>query len=206
MPYNPSLVASAASVAIASLTLLGLAACTPASAPSGETSAAPSPAQTAPGDAALSLEAPGCLIGDWYISQAELQGFYDSVTEASGSGVAFTVDGDTGLSMDGAQFEYTPDMVLTIGLPGTEGIAALNGSITGSYTADTGTVVTSSETVDVEYTYTIGGVTQDATALFGSGITTAPIGGGEYECTPAGPLVQFDNGFGRVPVQLVPAS
>jgi hypothetical protein len=66
--------------------------------------------------------------------------------------------------------------------------------------------MTSSETVDVEYTYSIGGVTQDATTLFGSAITTAPIGGGEYECTPVGPLVQFDNGFGRVPVQLVPAT
>ena len=25
-------------------------------------------------------------------------------------------------------------------------------------------------------------------------------------CTPVGPLMQFDNGFGRVPVQLGPAS
>ncbi len=203
MSYPSRLVTTAT---LASLALLGLSACAPTAAPGGETSAPPSPAQTAANDGALSLEAPGCLIGDWYISQDELQGFYDSVTEASGSGVAFVVDGDTGLSFDGAQFEYTPDLTLTIGLPGSEGIATLIGSISGAYAADSGTVITSSETVDVEYTYSIGGVTQDATTLFGSAITTAPIGGGEFECTPVGPLVQFDNGFGRVPVQLVPAT
>ncbi|MCY7412641.1 MAG: hypothetical protein LH471_06345 [Salinibacterium sp.] len=92
--------------------------------------------------------------------------FYDSVTEASGSGVAFTVDGDTGLSFDSTQFEYTPDLALTIGLPGSEGVATLSGSISGAYTADASTVLTSNEAADVEYAYSNDGVTQDAAALF----------------------------------------
>ncbi|MCY7412011.1 MAG: hypothetical protein LH471_03085, partial [Salinibacterium sp.] len=130
-----------ASAALTGFALLGLSACAPAgpTPPTGDTSAAPSSTPTAQNDGGLSLEAPGCLIGDWYISEDELQVFYDSVSEASGSGVVFTVAGDTGLSMDGAQFEYTPDLTLTIGLPGSDGIATLNGSISGAYTADAGT-------------------------------------------------------------------
>ncbi|MEQ1736056.1 MAG: hypothetical protein ABL886_06610, partial [Rhodoglobus sp.] len=115
------------------------------------------------------------------------------------------VEGDTGLSFDGAAFEYTPDLTLNVSAPATEGVGTLLGSISGGYTADATTVITNNETVDVVYTYTIGGVAQDASALFGSALTGSPINGGEYECTAAGPLISFDNGFGRVPVQLVPA-
>ena len=48
----------------------------------------------------------------------------------------------------------------------------------------------------------VGGVPQDASAEFAEALQRAPISGGTYECTELGPLIQFDNGFGRVPVQL----
>lgn len=150
------------------------------------------------------MEPPKCLIGEWYISEEELQVFYDSVNEASDGAVSFTVDGDTGLSFDGTTFEYTPDLSLTISAPSTEGVGTLVGSISGPYTATNTMIAAENETVDVDYSYVVGGVEQDASALFANLITTAPVNEADYECTPDGPLVSFDNGFGRVPLQLVP--
>ncbi|GAA1743889.1 hypothetical protein [Microcella frigidaquae] len=152
----------------------------------------------------LSLEPPECLIGEWTITQEELQVFYDSVRDATDGAVTFVVEGDTGLSFTEADFAYTPDLTLTITTPATAGVATLSGSIAGGYTADTTTVTTANETVDVAYDYIVDGVAQDASVIFGNAVLGAPINGGDYECTPAGPLISFDNGFGRVPVQLVP--
>lgn len=150
----------------------------------------------------LSLEPPACLIGDWTITQEELQVFYDSVRDATDGAVSFVVEGDTGLSFDGTVFAYEPDLVLTISTPATEGVATLAGTISGAYSADETTVTTTNETVDVTYDYVVGGVSQDASVIFGDALLGSPINGGDYTCTPDGPLISFDNGFGRVPVQL----
>lgn len=194
------LVISAAVPLIAVATLAG---CTPPGPVGPPTSGEGLPDET-PTAEALNLEPPKCLIGDWYISQDELQVFYDSVSEATDGAVSFVAEGDTGLSFDGTLFEYTPDLRLDISTPATEGQATLTGSISGGYEADTTTVMTSNETVDVEYEYVVGGVAQDASLLFGEALLGSPINGGEYTCTPDGPIISFDNGFGRVPVQLVP--
>lgn len=183
------------------IAMLALAGCTPA----GPATPVAGPDAESPTAEALNLEPPTCLIGDWYISQDELQVFYDSVSDATDGAVSFVADGDTTLSFDGAEFAYTPDLVLTISTPATEGVATLAGTISGEYAADQTTVATSNETVDVTYDYVVGGVTQDASVIFGNALLGSPINGGTYECTPAGPLISFDNGFGRVPVQLVPA-
>lgn len=192
-------------VAAVAISLLAIAGCTPAVAP-------PTAGPDIDGDSAspspdgLDLVPPGCLIGEWTITQEELQVFYDSVAEATDGAVSFVAEGDTGLSFDGAQFAYTPDLVLTIQTPATEGVATLSGTISGAYAADETTVTTTNETVDVTYDYVVGGVTQDASTIFGDALLGAPINGGDYECTADGPVISFDNGFGRVPVQLVPAA
>lgn len=185
------------------LAALALAGCTPNNT-GGVPTSGDGFATDTPTSEALSLEPPECLIGDWYISQAELQVFYDSVNEASDGAVTFTVQGDTGLSFDGTSFEYTPDLRLSISTPSTEGVGTLVGTIAGPYSASDTMIAAENDSVDVEYDYLVGGVEQDAAALFASLITTAPVNDADYECTPNGPLVSFDNGFGRVPVQLVP--
>ena len=183
------------------LAVLALAGCTPTNTGGVPTSRDDS---STPAPTTLSLEPPKCLIGDWYISQAELQVFYDSVNEASDGAVSFSVEGDTGLSFDGARFEYTPDLKLSISTPSTDGVGTILGSISGPYSATESTIAAENEVVDVEYDYVVGGVAQDAAALFAGLITTAPVNNADYECTPNGPIVSFDNGFERVPVQLVP--
>jgi hypothetical protein len=183
---------------IAVLTLAGCA-------PTGTTTPVAGPDAESPSAEALSLEPPQCLVGDWTITQDELQVFYDSVRDATDGAVSFVVEGDTGLSFDGSVFAYEPDLTLTISTPATEGVATLAGTISGGYIADSTTVTTTNESVDVTYDYVVGGVSQDASAIFGDALLGAPINGGDYECTPTGPLISFDNGFGRVPVQLIPA-
>lgn len=192
-----------AATAVSIVALAALAGCTPngPSAPPtsrDEVSDSPTPE-------VLSLDPPACLIGDWYISQDELQVFYDSVSDATDGAVSFEVEGDTGLSFDGSAFAYTPDLVLTIQTPATAGVATLTGSISGGYEADATTVSTTNETIDVDYDYVVDGVTQDASVIFGSALLGSPINGGDYACSPDGPIISFDNGFGRVPVQLVVA-
>lgn len=161
---------------------------------------------TSPTSDALSLEPPKCLIGDWTITQEQLQVFYDSIADATDGAVSFIVEGDTGLSFDGTLFEYTPDLSLTIDTPATQGLATLLGSISGGYTADDDVVLTTNETVDVDYRYVVDGVEQDASLIFGDALKGSPINGGAYQCTASGPVIDFANGFGFVPVQLVPAS
>jgi hypothetical protein len=191
------------SAAVPLIAVAALAGCTPPGPVGPPTSGEDLPDET-PTAEALSLEPPKCLIGDWYISQDQLQVFYDSVSDATDGAVSFIAEGDTGLSFDGTQFEYTPDLRLDISTPATEGQATIAGSISGGYEADATTVTTSNETVDVDYEYIVGGVAQDASLLFGEALLGSPINGGEYTCTPDGPIISFDNGFGRVPVQLVP--
>lgn len=150
------------------------------------------------------LEGPDCLVGTWVIAEDQLQVFYDSVAAASDNAVVFVVDGGTYLSFDGTRYKYEPDLRLTITVGGVEGLARLRGTIAGDYTADATTVQTVTDTTDVEYSYSVGGVAQDASELFAGALADAPISGGEYECTAAGPIIEFNNGSGRVPVQLEP--
>jgi hypothetical protein len=188
------------SLTASTLTLLALTACTPTTTTPVARDDSPSPTS-----ATLSLEPPECLVGEWTITQEELQVFYDSVRDATDGAVSFVVEGDTGLAFDGSTFAYEPDLVLTISTPATEGVATLAGTISGGYTADETTVTTTNEAVDVTYDYVVGGVAQDASLIFGEALLGAPINGGDYECTANGPLISFDNGFGRVPVQLTRA-
>lgn len=181
----------------AALAVAALAGCTPGDA------VAPTPPPTQETIAPV-LEGPECLVGNWYVAEDQLQVFYDSVSAASGNAVVFAVDGDTLLSFDGARYKYEPDLYLTVTTGGVEGVARLRGTIAGDYTADATTLRTVTDTTDVEYSYSVGGVAQDASALFAGALADAPISGGEYECTADGPIIQFNNGSGRVPVQLVP--
>jgi len=174
-----------------------LAGCTP-----GDT-ATPTPTPTHETVAPV-LEGPDCLIGNWAIGEDQMQAFYDSVSAASGNAVVFAVDGGTILSFDGARYKYEPDLYLTVTAGGVEGLAQLRGTIAGDYTADATTIQTVTDTTDVEYSYSVGGVAQDASALFAGALADAPINGGDYECTADGPIIQFSNGSGHVPVQLVP--
>ncbi len=181
--------------------VLATAGCAVPSAPSGESGG---PATSAPTSEAPPEEVtgPDCLIGDWYIAQDQLQAFYDGLSAETG-GLAFTIDGGTGLSFTDTTFAYTPEFTLRLEIAGIAGTGTIVGAIAGGYTADDTTITTSQETSDVVLTVDVGGTVQDGAGLFDSFLASSPINSSPYECTAAGPVIQFSTGENRVPVQLV---
>jgi hypothetical protein len=145
---------------------------------------------------------PECLIGQWRITQDQLQFFYDSVSADTADDIAYLVTGETGLDFDGTHYSYSPDLSLSIRADGLEGVGYLHGTIEGTYTTDASTIETTTESTNVSYVFSMGGVEQDASDAFAEALQSAPINGGAYECTAAGPIIQFDNGYARVPIQL----
>jgi hypothetical protein len=176
---------------------LALAGC--ATEPTSDGSASTAP--TAETEVETPATGPECLVGDWRIEQDQMQAFYDAVSAGSG-GASFTIEGGTGLGFDGSAYRYTPDFELVLDFAGVSGRGVITGSIAGDYTADDGTIVTSHEVSDVSLTVDVGGVVTDGSELFGEILSSAPINSAPYECTAEGPLIQFDTGYGRVPIQL----
>lgn len=147
---------------------------------------------------------PACLIGDWRITQEQMQVFYDAVS-ASSEGLALTIDGDTGLSFTESAYVYTPEFVLRLDISGLVGEGVTTGSLGGTWTAEDGVITTSVGDNSLSTIVTIAGVTQDASDTLGGIIASDPINQAPFDCTdPAAPVIQFDTGSGRVPVALTP--
>jgi hypothetical protein len=188
---------SAAALSLSTIALLGLAACaTPA-----DSAATPAGVEPSATTEEQPLVGPACLVGDWYIEQDQMQVFYDALGAENG-GLDMQIEGGTGLRFDDDTFEYRPDFTLLLTVSGLEGTGAITGSIGGQYEADASQITTSQETNDTELVVTVGGVTQDGSGLFGSLLASSPIHSAAYECTAAGPLIQFDTGGAPVGVQL----
>lgn len=187
-----------AAIAAASLLPLLLVGCSAGS----ETPAEP-PEALAPteGEASAPTD-PACLIGDWRITQDQMQVFYDAVS-ASTEGLSLTIVGDTGLSFTEADYLYTPGFTLQLEVAGVSGEGVTTGSIGGTWTAADGIITTTVGDNSLSTIVTINGVTQDASSTIGAIIASDPINEAPFDCTdPSAPVLQFDTGSGRVPVAL----
>ncbi|PZU45250.1 MAG: hypothetical protein DI566_10500 [Microbacterium sp.] len=172
---------------------LGLAACAPTGdtpSPSGSTGGAssspkPSSSASASPSASPSADAAACLIGDWTMDQAGLDGFYGDVnTLLEGSGVVFTPQGSAALSItkDGA-FTWSPSTQLTAAVSGTEILVTLGGQIVGTYTATGDRIATATQSTDgLVVSATIDGAETDAGAITEQ-IAAAPITDAAYTCS-----------------------
>ncbi|MBH0083822.1 hypothetical protein [Salinibacterium sp. SWN167] len=194
--------------AIAAVSLLSLAVLTGCSAPADEPST-----PTVETDAAAPEEVeedaatgPECLIGDWYIAEDQMQGFYSAVS-GSNDGLDISVEGGTGLAFTDATYTYTPDFEILLQVAGTEGTGAITGGISGDYTATDTVITTSQEVSDIAVSVTVSGVTMDGADLTNSFLADAPINSAPYECGDDGPIIHFSTGEGNptVPMQLTPA-
>lgn len=183
---------------VLSLAALALAGCSAASesTPGGAATTAPT---TAPEEEAAA-SGPECLIGDWYITQEQMQSFYDAVSAANE--LAITIDGGSGLAFTESTYTYTPEFTLRLTVAGLEGTGTITGGISGDYTADESTITTAHEVSDVTLTVDVAGQVIDGTDQFGAILASAPINSAPYECGAEGPVIQFDTGSGRVPIQL----
>lgn len=195
-------------LAVTALAALTLAGCS--------TGDAPEPA-TDPGaavsDAATDADAPtgdpfdpACLIGDWVLTQEQMQNFYDALASET-EGITFTAEGSAGLSFGATDYRWTPEFTLTLEVAGLEGEGITTGTLGGTYTASEGVITTILGDNNLSATLTIGGATQDGSDLLGAFVTSDPINDTPYDCTdPGAPVLQFETATGRTPVVLTPAS
>ncbi len=175
-----------------------------------ESGPAPDSTPAATGSAAsaapLDPTDPACLVGDWRISQDEMQSFYDAVSGTT-EGLVLTIEGDTGLSFTTDTYLYTPSFTLVLDIAGIQGQGVTTGSIGGSYTGAEGVITTTVGENSLSTIVTIAGVTQDASSEIGSIIASDPINAAPFDCSNAdAPELLFDIGNGdRTPVALTRA-
>ncbi len=195
-----------AALAVTAAALFALVGCTPGDEPRTDPIAAPSDLTTDPDAPAADPIDPDCLIGDWLITQSEMQGFYDAVS-GSTDGLVLTIEGDTGLSFTADEYLYTPTFTLILEIAGVMGEGVTTGSLGGTWTASAGVITTTLGANDLETIVTINGTTQDASSTLGSIIASDPINQAPFDCTdPESPVLQFETGTGsRTPVALTPA-
>lgn len=186
--------------------LLLLVGCT-APAEEGEPLAGPDVSTSGEADVPTDPTDPACLIGDWRITQEALQGFYDGLS-ATVDGLAFTVEGDTGLSFTADAYAYTPAFTLLLEIASVQGQGVTSGSISGDWSATEGVITTTVRDNSLTTIVTVAGVTQDASSELGSIIASDPISNAPFDCSdPSAPVLQFEVGSGaRTPVPLTPAS
>lgn len=147
-----------------------------------------------------------CLIGNWVISAAEMERFYNSVQNDAD----FAVQGYTGLTFSEDAYEYAPNLSVRMQIENDtfpiSAVMSMGGSITGSYRADGFIITTSHEVANIRAAVKIGDRTYDGTDLVSGFLLTSPINSAPYECTDAGPVLMFATaGPDRMPIQLVPA-
>jgi len=148
---------------------------------------------------------PSCLIGDWVLTQDQMQSFYDAVASESG-GITFTAEGSAGLSFTAADYRWTPEFTLILEIAGLEGKGVTTGTLGGTYTAAAGLITTTVGDNNLSATVTVNGATQDGSELLGAFITSDPINDTPYDCSdPEAPVLQFETATGRTPIVLAPA-
>lgn len=194
-----------ASLTLSAVALLVLAGC----APDGGTDAEPDSPVSAEG---VETEAPSsdpldpaCLVGNWVLTQEQMQSFYDAVASEA-EGITFTAEGSAGLSFTATEYRWSPEFTLILEVAGLEGRGETTGTLGGTYTAAEGIITTTLGDNNLAATLTINGAEQDGSELLGSFITSDPINDTPYDCTdPEAPVLQFETSTGRTPVVLTRA-
>jgi len=165
----------------------------------------PAPATTSPDDGADG----SCLIGDWVITQAEMNGYYDVVTGGFGEGgppVEIDIVGQTLLTFTETGYVYTADFDLTLAVAGTSGTGVSTGTVSGTWETDEGRLVTSLGESNLNVIIDVGGRTVDGSDIAGGFLASSPINDAPFDC--AGPTLGFQadsTGAVRHDVTLTPA-
>ena len=196
-----------ASLAFTAVALLALAGCTTGDSTEAEVDPeAPISGEGVETDAppADPLD-PACLIGDWVLTQDQMQSFYDAVASEA-EGITFTAEGEAGLSFTATNYRWTPEFTLNLEVAGLEGQGVTTGTLGGTYTASEGVITTTVGDNNLAATLTINGATQDGSDLLGSFISSDPINNTPYDCSdPNAPVLQFETATGRTPIVLARA-
>jgi hypothetical protein len=166
------------------------------------------PAQTEPVVTEPEPAGPECLVGDWVITEDELNAYYDALEagfSASGPAPTFDVSGQVLLTFTPTEYVYTGNFDLTLGIAGQEGTGTSTGTVGGTWTTADGVIVAETTKTDLSVSVSIGGVTFDGSELANGLLNDAPINAAPYDCD--GPTLGFQTGDGspRHTVTLTPA-
>lgn len=142
-----------------------------------------------------------CLVGDWFISEAELQKFYDTVNVSEAT---FTVRGDMGLSFSTDEYEFQPDFTFTLDVSGIEGVGEIVGLVQGSYTATEEILTTEYDNADqVEFIITVMGQEFDGKEINDSFLSMFAINEAPYECVDNALTLGYQDVTGQPVVPVV---
>lgn len=166
---------------------VALAGCsTPGGAPEADSD---EPTAEAP-DEGLTTDAGGdCLVGDWVITQEEMQGFYDAI--GGESDVAITVEGSTSLDFTTSSYEYLPAFGIRMDVSGIEATGDVTGSVRGDYSVEGDVITTVNDVSDIALQVTAMGVPIDASAIGNEIISSHPINSVTYHCEDGEPVIDF---------------
>ena len=183
----------AAVTLLAASALLGCTAPGPAE-PSAESDPAP--------DEPITTEVGGdCLVGDWVISEDQLNAFYAQVS-AESEGVTMSVEGNTALNFTETTYEYLPVFTLFLDMAGTSGSGDVTGSVRGDYTASEGVLTTENDVSALDMQLTIDGMPFDGSDLGNEIIASQPINDVTYRCEAGAPVIDFKTATSTIPLTL----
>ena len=174
------------------------------------TTAAPTTAPTpttAPPTTVADAPSADCLIGNWVISDSEMNAFYDTLEgQIDGGDVQITINGQTLLDFTADTFLYTPAFTLTLDVVGQAGEGVTSGSVGGTYVGDDGLLTTTLTDSNLDLTVTVMGQTFDGSDMANGMLNSFPIVDSPYTCGP-NPTIMFKTSVDGVrhPVTLTPA-
>lgn len=149
-----------------------------------------------------------CLVGDWVVTESEMNEYYDGLMSTLDAPMTFDVTGSAPLSFaaDGT-YRWNPDFTLTVELMGQLGTGVAGGTITGVWSAVDGVVTTTSDVNALTMSVTVGGVTVEGDDFANGLLNSSPVSGVTYSCAGEAPVLDFLTGDPAVtvPVTLTPA-
>jgi hypothetical protein len=148
-----------------------------------------------------------CLVGEWVVTEEEMNGFYDGLESTVDAPLTISVEGSAPItfSADGT-YLWDPEFVLTVDVAGAGGTGATTGDITGDWSASDGVVTTTSDVNALEVSITVNGATINGSDLANGFLNSSPINGVTYSCDGPAPILDFKTADPdvTVPVTLTP--
>lgn len=154
-----------------------------------------------PADEGLTTDLGGeCLVGDWIITEEEMQGFYSQL--AAENGFDIVVSGSTSLDFTADRYEYVPDFTIEMTVSGQEATGSATGSVQGDYSVADGVITTENDVAAIVMPITVNGVEMDASDIGNGVISSHPINSVTYHCEAGAPVIDFITSSSTHPVAL----
>ncbi|HSP28261.1 MAG TPA: hypothetical protein VLN74_06900 [Ilumatobacteraceae bacterium] len=149
-----------------------------------------------------------CLIGNWVVTEAQMDGYYAGLMGTLDAPISLDTSGSAPLSFgaDGT-YEWAPGFALAVEVAGQSGNGEVAGTITGDWTAVDGVVTTSSDVNALTVSISVNGVAFDGDDLANGLLNSSPVNGVTYSCDGPTPVLDFQTADPAVtvPVTLTPA-